>query len=261
MLDTILKALLLAGLALMFYVKLTTGTLNFYINQRFAWLSYVAVLILAVLALTMVYRLIEKRPSHVDVDVDVDVDGSGHDHDHDHDHGHPHRHRLSWSAIVIIAIPVVLGLLVPARPLGASAISNRGIGSSAPSSAGGVAQAQRVAVGPKNILDWLREFSVAADLNTFSGQAVDLTGFVYRDPRNAPNQFWVSRFTISCCVADAAAIGLLVQTDQASSLKNDSWVRVTGKLGVGEFDGEKLPMVVPDKIEPTEQPEQPYLYP
>ena len=50
-LETILKAAVLGGLGLMFYAKLSNGTLSFYINQRFMWLSFVAVLLLAMLAL------------------------------------------------------------------------------------------------------------------------------------------------------------------------------------------------------------------
>ncbi|NTV89569.1 MAG: hypothetical protein HGA22_04300, partial [Clostridiales bacterium] len=48
---TWIKGAILAGLALMFAVKINTGTLNFYINQRFAWLALVAVLLFSVLAL------------------------------------------------------------------------------------------------------------------------------------------------------------------------------------------------------------------
>lgn len=241
--QTFLKALLLAGLALMLYSKFSTGALAFYINQRFAWLVLAGVLILAVLALTMVYRLMEQRAA-----IEQGSAGRG--------------HHLSWWAVILVSIPILMGALVPARPLGASAIASRGIGLSAPGSAGGNAiVAQRVATGPKNILDWLREFSREADPAAFSGQEVDVIGFVYRDPRNADDQFWVSRFTVSCCVADATAIGLLVESDQAGNLNNDSWVRVTGRLGVGEFAGERLPVILPDTIESTEQPEHPYLYP
>jgi putative membrane protein len=271
-LETILKAIVLGGLGLMFYTKISDGTLTFYINQRFAWLSFVAVLLLAALAMTLVYRLIEQRRAtparpHEHA-VEPEVDHHEHAHAHEgHDHGnfteaaHSHTHGLSWGSVAILAIPLVLGLAVPARPLGASAISNRGIGLSAPDRPGSVTVAQRAATGPKNVLDWLREFARDADPAAFTGQAVDVTGFVYRDPRNGANEFWVSRFTISCCVADASAIGLLVQTDQAGELKNDKWVRVTGKLGVGEFAGEKIPVIVPDKVEPVGQPENPYLYP
>ena len=251
-LETILKAAVLGGLGLMFYAKLSDGTLSFYINQRFMWLSFVAVLLLAVLALTLVYRLIERRASAEEL------------HDHDESHaqaGHEHGHKLTWSGVAFLALPMLLGLLVPARPLGASAIANRGIGLTAPDRPGSATVAQRAVTGPRNVLDWLREFAGNADPVAFKGQAVDVVGFVYRDPRNSNEQFWVSRFTISCCVADASAIGLLVQTAQAADLKNDGWVQVTGKLDVGEFAGEKLAVIVPDKIVPVDQPQNPYLYP
>ncbi|MGQ9903139.1 MAG: TIGR03943 family putative permease subunit [Anaerolineae bacterium] len=241
--QTVLKTALLAGLALMLYSKFSNGTLTFYINQRFAWLVFVGVLILAALALTIVYQLMEQRAG-----MGQGSAGRG--------------HRLSWPAVILVSIPILMGVLVPAQPLGASAIASRGIGLSAPGAAGGNAVvAQRVATGPKNILDWLRAFSRQSDPAAFVGQEVDVIGFVYRDPRNASNQFWVSRFVVSCCVADASAIGLLVQADQASTLTLDSWVRVTGRLGLGEFAGERLPVIVPDTIEPTGQPEHPYLYP
>ena len=241
-LETILKAVILGGLGLMFYSKITDGTLSFYINQRFAWLSFVAVLILSALALTLVYRLIEAR-------------GRGEGEEHEHTHG------VSWGGVGIMAIPLLLGLLVPARPLGASAVNSRGIGLSAPQRAGSITQAQRAVTGPKNILDWLRDFAQNPDPAAFNGQAVDVIGFVYRDPRNAAEQIWVSRFAITCCVADASAVGLLVQTSQAASFTNDSWIHVTGKLMAGQFAGESVPVIIPDKIEPAQQPENPYLYP
>jgi uncharacterized repeat protein (TIGR03943 family) len=156
---------------------------------------------------------------------------------------------------------MLLGLIVPARPLGASAIASRGIGLTAPDRPSTESAASGAAGATKNVLDWLRDFGTNADPSAFKGQPVDVTGFVYRDPRNGTDQFWVSRFAISCCVADATAIGMLVQTSQASTLKADSWVRVTGKLSVGEFAGEKVPVIVPDKIVPTDQPQNPYLYP
>jgi len=241
-LETILKAVILGGLGLMFYSKITDGTLSFYINQRFAWLSFVAVLILSALALTLVYRLIEAR-------------GRGEGEEHEHTHG------VSWGGVGIMAIPLLLGLLVPARPLGASAVNSRGIGLSAPQRAGSITQAQRAVTGPKNILDWLRDFAQNPDPAAFNGQAVDVIGFVYRDPRNAAEQIWVSRFAITCCVADASAVGLLVQTGQAAAFTNDSWIHVTGKLMAGQFAGESVPVIIPDKIDPAQQPDNPYLYP
>lgn len=257
-LHDLLRAIVLAASGLMFYAKLSDGTLSFYINQRFAWLSLVAVIIFLALSVTMVVRAGQARqaaampPEAAGLEA-IRLQARA---------ARPSRaHRVSWLAIGLLILPALLGFFTPARPLGASAITSRGIGLTAPARPGTVTQAQRVATGPKNILDWLREFSRAADLNAFAGKEADVVGFVYKDPRAQADQFWVSRFTVSCCVADAAAIGLLVQTDQAEALPADSWVRVVGKFTVGEFAGEQIPIIVAERIEPTQQPAQPYLYP
>lgn len=263
-LNTLLKVGVLAASGLMFYSKITDGTLAFYINQRFAWLSLVAVLLFLVLALTVAYKLIERKRAVPAVGFGEDgavlplsvasMPGASTTHG-----------KTSAIGILIVAIPAVLGLVMPARPLTASAIESRGIGFTAPnrpgSPASNVTQLERPATTTRNILDWLRTFSNADDLGKFNNQSADVIGFVYKDPRTKANQFWVSRFTVSCCVADAAAIGLLVQSDQVASLKADSWVRVTGKFQLGEFNGEKMPTLITEKIEPVPQPNQPYLYP
>jgi uncharacterized repeat protein (TIGR03943 family) len=254
--ENILRAMVLAGGGLMLYAKLSDGTLAFYINQRFAWLTLVGVILFVMLALTMVYRAMSapKTPA-------LEVLDAGEVLPLTRKTARVHSHRASWLTLGLLALPVLIGFFTPARPLGAGAIETRGIGLVAPERPGSVTQAQRVAMGPKNILDWLREFSRNADPSAFAGKEVDVIGFVYRDPRNGENEFWVSRFTVSCCVADASALGLLVKTDEAAPLATDSWVRVTGRFAAGEFAGEKLPVLVADTIEPTEQPSQPYLYP
>lgn len=241
-LETFVKAALLGGLSLMFYQKIASGALGFYINARFAWLSLVAVVLFAALALTLVYRLAQQRQSAGAYEL-----------------ASPQM-RLGWPVVALLAVPLALGLLIPARPLGAGAVTTRGVGLIAPNAAAGSAL-ERPRTGPKNILDWLRDFSKAGDVRSLVGQPVDVVGFVYRDPRAARDQFWVSRFTVSCCVADASAIGLLVQADAGFDAKNDQWVRVVGKLGTGEFAGETIPVVLPEKIEPVDAPPQPYLYP
>ena len=263
-LNTLLKVGVLAASGLMFYSKITDGTLAFYINQRFAWLSLVAALLFLVLALTVAYKLIERNRAAPEVvfgeDGTVMPLSSASMNNTSTTHG-----KTSAVGMLIVAIPAVLGLVMPARPLTASAIESRGIGFTAPnrpgSPASNVTQLERPATTTRNILDWLRTFSISEDLSKFNNQSADVIGFVYKDPRTKENQFWVSRFTVSCCVADAAAIGLLVQSDKVAALKADSWVRVTGKLQLGEFNGEKMPTLIADKIESTPQPNQPYLYP
>ena len=57
-----------------------------------------------------------------------------------------------------------------------------------------------------------------------------LTGFVYKDPTLAKNQFVISRFVITCCIIDATPIGIIVESPNTPNLKADTWVEVEGLL-------------------------------
>jgi putative membrane protein len=105
----------------------------------------------------------------------------------------------------------------------------------------------------------VRAFNSTDDPAAFSGQNVDVTGFVYRGEGYADDTFLVARFTISCCVADSVAIGLPVTW--ADDLRQDTWVRVQGQLVTGTINGETRAVVQPSSVEIVEQPEHPYLYP
>ncbi len=248
----VLRAAVLASLGLLFYGKIADGTLSYYINPRFAWLSLLAVMLFLALAMSALWSALDARRSAAAELTDVATLnrlarrrqlGS----------------RLSTAlGVGLLLTPVMFSALAPAQPLGASAIQSRGIGRFAPDRPGAVSVAQRQ---PENILDWLREFARAADPAAFSGKPADVIGFVYRDPRNRANEFWVSRFVVSCCVADAAAIGLLVQSDRAAELPLDTWVRVRGRFGVTEFAGERIPLIIAEDVQVSDAPAEPYLYP
>jgi uncharacterized repeat protein (TIGR03943 family) len=161
---------------------------------------------------------------------------------------------------VAFGILVLLSVAVPARPLGASAIANRGIAMDV-----AIASDQQskltIVPGKRNILDWARIISTTTNPSVLDGQEVDVVGFIYRDVRFSGNQFMVARFTITCCVADALAIGVVVSADDASEYPTDTWVRVQGSFHEGVLDGTAMPVLVADEIAPVQPPEQPYLYP
>jgi putative membrane protein len=71
----------------------------------------------------------------------------------------------------------------------------------------------------------------------------------------------VARFAISCCVADASAIGLPVVWDSAADLPQGEWIRVKGTFDVGAFNGDTVPVLQASSVEQVAQPEHPYLYP
>lgn len=236
------KALALIALGLFLYSRIYNGTLLYYISDRFAWLTLFAAIGFIIVGASYRYRATQT-----------------HQHGHaDHQHGN-----LGWGALLLVALPVVLGLLIPPKPLGAAAMSNREISVGSVNSATAPKTTQIISrpSTEKNVLDWLIDFRLAQDPAAFADQEAKVIGFVYRDERFGTEQFMVSRFVLSCCAADAAPLGLVVNWPETNNLSSDQWVEVSGRLQPGEFDGEPMPILIAEKVTPTDVPDQPYLYP
>jgi putative membrane protein len=242
----LLKTALFLATGIFLYTRITSGVISFYINERFITLTLLAAV--AILVVGASYWL-RPSPPH------------DHAHDHEHEHDHNHDHGLTWLGLFIIALPLILGWLVPPQPLGAGAIGNRevDIGTLSSVAAPGTNENMGLVAGEKNIMDWLNDFQ-RQELSTFVGQEARVIGFVYRDERFTADTFMIGRFVLSCCVADAAPIGLVVQTADAAQFQNDQWVDVTGHFILGTFAGVEMPVLLTDTIIETEPPAQPYLY-
>ncbi len=236
-----IKTALLIGLGIYFVYNIASGNLANYINARFAWLSYVAAALFLLIGLFSAIHLLRDH---------------GHD-EHDHGHEDHHHEQISWRSLLIIAVPLLLGTLIPSQPLGAQAISG-----SISTSSVSLSDTQTFNVAPeqRNVLDWVRAFN-QNDASSFDGQPADVIGFVYVEPSFGENQFMVARFAISCCVADATAIGVPVMWDQAPALKQGEWLEVKGTFSVAAFQGDQIPVLQATSVEQVEQPEHPYLYP
>lgn len=230
-----LKTALLLGLAVYFVYNILSGNLTNYINQRFSWLSYVAVVLFALLGIANALELLRgsiRIRSHGEV--------------------------LTWRALAIFAIPLILGTLIPSQPLGATAVDgNISLNTAS------VTNATTFTTNPLewNVLDWLRAFNAADDIKSFNGKEANVIGFVYREASFPDDQFMVARFTISCCVADASALGLPVIWANAPDIQQDTWVQVKGNFQVEDFRGDTVPVLHANTVEVVPQPEHPYLYP
>lgn len=251
-----IKALLLMAMGLFFYSRITGGTLYYYINERFAAFTVIGVVGLLLLGFSYRWDQQGAEAHHHDHDHD---DG----HDHGHGHGHDHNHDLTWVGALIVLIPIVLGLAVTPQPLGAAALANRDITVSMSESALPVGiRSQTKAPTDKNIMDWWNDFrSAAGGMESFAGQAVQVSGFVYQDERYGADQFMVTRFVVSCCVADANVLGLLVQWPTDQTPANDQWVEVEGVFVANPDPHSPMPMVAARTVKPIAVPSQPYLYP
>jgi len=233
-----LQSLVLFGLGIYLLHKIVSGTLYFYINQRFTWLVLlggVSLLVLGIVAWPRKPKL-------------------GGEHHHHHAHS-------GWS-LVVLSVPLLLGFLVPAHPLDSSALDARGLTTNALVGVGGqVAVELNQPSDQRNVLDWVRAFNYSTDPIIYEGEQADVIGFVYQDARLPEGQFLVGRFAVSCCVADAFAVGMIVQSEDASRWAANQWVHVVGKIQVGSLDGVAVPLILADSIKEVSIPPQPYLFP
>lgn len=237
--EVALRAILLTGLGLVLYSKLHSGAIAFYVSRRFIWLIWGASLTLQLLGIIQWIRLLVMDPAKVE---SFDT------------HGLP-----VWSYAAIL-VPILLGTFIPHQPLGAGTVKNRGL-----TSVVSVSKKTSVLALPRpaerDIVDWMRSFDSNPDPEVFDGQPVDVTGFVYHNPRLPVDQFMIARFLITCCVADASAVGLPVRYKEACKLKQDTWVRVKGVSLSGEVMGESMPIILAGEVKVVHQPEDPYLNP
>ena len=252
-----LQASLLLFTGLYFLDNMLSGRIYFYINERFGWLSWMSTILFLTLGIFRITDLLKTRVEH---------SHEAHEHDvheqTEHDHaGHTHASAPSWLKLGIVSIPLLMGLIIPSKPLGAAAVKTSGL-STQFSSQGQQTSQFNVSPADRNVLDWVRAFNSSSGMNEFTGQPADLIGFVYRDIRfDGKPQFMIARFAISCCVADASALGVIVQTADSAKLTQDSWVHVKGKFAVQSIDQRDTPVLIAESVEQTTQPTHPYLYP
>ncbi len=240
----ILKGVILLLFAIFFAQKYWSGGLYDYIAPRFGWLAVLAVVMFASIGLATL--LGSSKPD--------DADGL-------HDHAILPKHTASKWPLIILSIPLIAGVVIPARPLGPSQIDNQGVSTNITAPTSDITISLTIIPAQRNILDWVRAMGANPDPAALNGQQVDVIGFVYRDVRFAGDQFMVARFAVSCCVADARAMGLVVKIGNASQYATGAWVRVKGAFKDGTLDKDRLPVVTPSEVTPVSQPVQPYLYP
>jgi uncharacterized repeat protein (TIGR03943 family) len=146
--------------------------------------------------------------------------------------------------------------------LDSSAFAAKGFNTNAPLvSADASAQLFETDSEERNVLDWIKLFNYEEDAAQFIGQRASVIGFVYFDDRLAENQFFVSRFVVSCCAADGFAVAMAAQWGNAASLEQDSWVLVKGTIESITLDDRRVPMIIAESVQEVPIPNQPYLFP
>lgn len=92
------------------------------------------------------------------------------------------------------------------------------------------------------------------------GKEIELIGFAYRHPELKEDQFFIGRYLIFCCAADANILNFLISIDQGLQPEADTWIQVQGTIDIGYFGERRMGMVIVESFTVIEEPEVPYVF-
>lgn len=223
-------ALVLGAWASLFWFLLSTGRTTLYLSSRTSWVVPVGAVLLTAGALG---RLASARVQTAE----------------------PLEIREAW-VMGLIVVPVVLVLALPPAALGSYAASRR----SSFAQSGIVTAAGDIASGELSLLDVAGAQTSKEGQQALvrrAGSTVTFEGFVTRYPNTPADEFLLTRFIITCCVADATIAQVRVVNAPPGMFRADDWVRITGTI----YPLGREILVDASYVEEIPRPARPYLTP
>lgn len=229
-----LITLLYGGLVVYYY---STGLLNLLVNPIYNKLILASGLILFLLGLYWLKNQKNYKPGHCG-------EGQG-----------------ASSQIALLALlitPLLFGILFKPQLLSSASALLRGISSDlAVSDFDPVVFAKPTE--ELTLLEWVRILNLDPEPSHYAGQKLSIEGNVILDENLPENSFHLGRYLLTCCVADARPVGLIVEFDPALYEPiNDSWIRVDGHIKEGLINGNRQVVIRLDAAEFIPIPDDAY---
>lgn len=98
------------------------------------------------------------------------------------------------------------------------------------------------------------------NIDSYVGNTINFTGYVYRVIDFNDNQFVLARNMIISSDYQAVVVGFLCEYENAKDFADNTWVEVTGTIIKGNYAGD-MPIIKVTEIKQTEQPTDEYVYP
>jgi len=163
------------------------------------------------------------------------------------------------SLMVLLAV-AVFGLIYVPRPFASDTALARGIADPV-----GLTRSQpqrfvrNTPPEDRRLIDWIRTLNVYPEPDAYTGDPVNVTGFVIHPPDWSDNYLMVARFVLTCCAADAYPVGIPVKLmGDRGEFAPDSWVTVQGQMITESLDGQRRVVIQPTTMESVPEPENPY---
>jgi uncharacterized repeat protein (TIGR03943 family) len=174
-------------------------------------------------------------------------------HDHTDAHGHDEHHvpRAAW----LLILPVLVLLLITPNPLGSFAAGRQATVRIDPSANFDPLPAPKRGAIEISVSEFVDRALYDED-QSLKGKLVRLTGFVTPAGTRGSGEFYITRFVISCCAADARSSRVGIFGKPAPPI--DSWITVTGTWRPAAAGSKSDPTMDVKTLEPIPQPEVPY---
>ena len=236
------QAVILAICGFVLLIKILSGDLRLYIGPEFLLLFLFASILLLALAQNLLGgRKLYPQP----VSRELTHEES----------------RSLITGLLIMLLPLLIGLSFSGKPLGALALTKRGVQQIVPFK---VSPADRIRTfgipeSNWNILDWMIVAQTVEETTSYNGDPISITGLVYMDQPVTGDQFILARFLVNCCQTEAVAIGIPIEWSVIQPLVTGEWVSVQGRVEI-LYPGQKPQIMIrADSVTPIPAPDQPYV--
>lgn len=102
--------------------------------------------------------------------------------------------------------------------------------------------------------------AVHDNLDTYIGQKISFSGYVYRVYDIQENEFILARDMVINSNHQTLVVGFLCSSDSSKNFKDGTWVNITGEIKKGYYHGD-IPIIEISSIEETTKPKDFYVYP
>jgi uncharacterized repeat protein (TIGR03943 family) len=227
----VLGGIVLAAWAAMFWFLFLTGRVNLYLSTRTSWVVPVGA---ALLTLAAAGRLAASR-----------VPGA-----------EPLRRREAI-VLTLMVVPVIVILVLPAATLGTFSVAKKTKFSSVNLQTfyGEITSTSEVTLLSVAIGQTSDEGADA--LSKRAGSEVDFVGFVTRYPDTPADELLLTRYVITCCVADATTTQVRVVNVAPGKFEPNQWIEVKGQI----YPIGREVIVNASSVTGVPRPAKPYLTP
>jgi uncharacterized repeat protein (TIGR03943 family) len=223
-------AVVMGAWAGLFWFLMATDRTSLYLSSRTSWLVPLGAVTLTAAAVGRAASARVPRPEPMD-------------------------RRETW-VLGALLLPVILVLVLPPATLGTFGVGRRAgfVG------AGVSVNASDLASGQLSFIDVAAAQTTKEGLAAIrkrAGEEITLDGFVWQSDGGRPDEMLLTRYVITCCVADATSAQVRVVNVPPGRFSAGDWVRVTGR--VYPLGTEIL--VDAASVASIPQPRRPYLTP